>query len=149
MFVGIDVAKSRLDVHLRPSGEAFAVPRDGEGLAALVERLQEGPVELVVVEATGGFEMVVAAALAGAGLPLAIVNPRQIRDFARATGRLAKTDALDAAVIARFARRSAPSRGRCRMPRRSCLASSSPVAGNWSTPSWRRATAASGSPTRV
>ena len=103
MFVGIDVAKSRLDVHLRPSGEAFAVPRDGEGLAALVERLQEGPVELVVVEATGGFEMVVAAALAGAGLPLAIVNPRQIRDFARATGRLAKTDALDAAVIARFA----------------------------------------------
>jgi transposase len=103
MFVGIDVAKSRLDVHLRPSGEAFAVPRDGEGLAALVGRLQEGPVELVVVEATGGFEMVVAAALAGAGLPLAIVNPRQIRDFARATGRLAKTDALDAAVIARFA----------------------------------------------
>jgi transposase len=103
MFVGIDVSKSRLDVGLRPSGEAFAVPRDGEGLAALVERLRQEPVELVVVEATGGFEMVVAAALAGAGLPLAVVNPRQIRDFARATGRLAKTDAIDAAVIARFA----------------------------------------------
>lgn len=103
MFVGIDVSKQRLDVHLRPSGEAFAVPRDDEGLATLVGQLKGASAELVVVEATGGFEMVVAAALAGAGLPLAVVNPRQIRDFARATGRLAKTDAIDAAVIARFA----------------------------------------------
>jgi transposase len=103
VFVGIDVSKVRLDVHVRPSGEAFAVTRDGEGLAALVERLVvERPV-LIVVEATGGFEVTVAAALAGAGLPLAVVNPRQIRDFARATGQLAKTDALDAAVIAHFA----------------------------------------------
>lgn len=103
MFVGIDVSKDRLDVHLCPSGEVFATPRNGEGLAALLERLGALPVELVVLEATGGFETVVAAALAGARLPLAVVNPRQIRDFARATGRLAKTDALDAAVIARFA----------------------------------------------
>ena len=103
MFVGIDVAKDRLDVHLRPAGEAFTVARDGEGIEALVDRLATLKVELVVLEATGGFETVVAAGLAAAGLPLAVVNPRQIRDFARATGRLAKTDPLDAAVIAHFA----------------------------------------------
>jgi len=102
-FVGIDVAKDRLDVHLRPSGEAFAVSRDGEGLAALVERLAAAAPTLIVLEATGGFETLVAAALAAARLPLAVVNPRQIRDFARATGKLAKTDALDAAAIAHFA----------------------------------------------
>jgi len=103
VFIGIDVAKDRLDVHVRPSGEAFAVTRDGEGLSALCERLVVLGPELVVLEATGGFEMMVAAALAAARLPLAVVNPRQIRDFARSTGRLAKTDALDAAVIAHFA----------------------------------------------
>src|SRR6185437_622275 len=75
-FVGIDVSKDRLDVHLRPLGTAFAVARDGEGLASLVERLRGLAVELVVVEATGGFEVTVAAAIAGAGLPLAVVNPR-------------------------------------------------------------------------
>lgn len=103
MFVGIDVAKDRLDVHLRPAGEAFTVARDGEGIEALVDRLATLKVELVVLEAAEGFETVVAAGLAAAGLPLAVVNPRQIRDFARATGRLAKTDPLDAAVIAHFA----------------------------------------------
>lgn len=103
MFVGIDVAKDRLDVHLRPAGEAFTVARDGEGIEALAARLAALKTELVVLEATGGFEAVVAAGLAAAGLPLAVVNPRQIRDFARATGRLAKTDPLDAAVIAHFA----------------------------------------------
>jgi transposase len=103
MFVGIDVAKERLDVHVRPAGEAFTVARDGEGVAALVERLKAMAAGLIVLEATGGFEVTVAAALAAAGLPLAIVNPRQIRDFARALGRLAKTDPIDAEVIARFA----------------------------------------------
>lgn len=103
MYIGIDVAKDRLDVHVRPSGEAFAVARDGEGLAALVTRLGPLSPSLVVLEATGGFEVTVASALAAARLPLAVVNPRQIRDFARATGRLAKTDALDAAAIAHFA----------------------------------------------
>ena len=103
MFVGIDVAKDRLDVHLRPAGEAFTVARDGEGIEALSAQLSALKVELIVLEATGGFETVVAAGLAAAGLPLAVVNPRQIRDFARATGRLAKTDPLDAAVIAHFA----------------------------------------------
>lgn len=102
-FIGIDVAKDRLDVHVRPSAETFAVARDSEGLTALIERLAPLDPWLVVVEATGGFEQIVAAALVGAGLPLAVVNPRQIRDFARSTGRLAKTDALDAAAIAHFA----------------------------------------------
>jgi transposase len=103
IYVGIDVAKDRLDVHVRPSGEAFAVARDGEGLAALVERLVALAPALVVLEATGGFEQTVAASIAAARLALAVVNPRQIRDFARARGTLAKTDALDAEAIARFA----------------------------------------------
>jgi transposase len=107
-FVGIDVSKDRLDVHLRPSGRAFAVPRDGPGLDQLLVRLRAEPPALVVLEATGGFELTVAAAIAAAGLPLAVVNPRQIRDFARATGRLAKTDRLDAAAIALFAERVRP-----------------------------------------
>ena len=106
--VGIDVSKDRLDVHLRPSGEAFAVARDGKGLEKLVERLVALDPWLIVVEATGGFETTVAAALAGAGLPLAVVNPRQIRDFARALGKLAKTDAIDAEVIALFAEKVRP-----------------------------------------
>jgi len=102
-LVGIDVSKDRLDVHLRPSGESFAVARDGDGLAALVERLQALAPALVVMEATGGYETIVASALGAAHLPLTVVNPRQIRAFARATGRLAKTDRLDAAAIAHFA----------------------------------------------
>jgi transposase len=97
-FVGIDVAKDRLDVHLRPSGEAFAVACDGKGLAMLVKRLQGLAPALVAMEATGGYETVVASALGAAQLPLAVVNPRQIRDFARATGKLAKTDRIDAAA---------------------------------------------------
>ena len=106
--VGIDVSKDRLDVHLRPSGEAFAVARDGKGLEILVERLAALDVSLIVLEATGGFETTVAAALAAAGLPLAVVNPRQIRNFAKALGKLAKTDAIDAEVIALFAEKIGP-----------------------------------------
>ena len=106
--VGIDVAKDRLDVHVRPSGEAFAVARDGKGLEDLADRLGGLDASLVVLEATGGYEVTVAAALCAAGLPLAVVNPRQIRDFARSTGQLAKTDALDAAAIAHFAEAVAP-----------------------------------------
>ena len=108
IFVGIDVAKDRLDVPVRPGGEAFAVARDGEGLERLIERLKGLEPALVVIEATGGFEIAVAAALSGAHMPLAVVNPRQIRDFARATGRLAKSDTLDAAAIALFAERIRP-----------------------------------------
>lgn len=103
VFVGVDVAKRELVVHLRPIDETFAVSRDGEGLIALVERLKVLRPRLVVLEATGGYEQVAAAAIAGEGLPLAVVNPRQIRDFARASGRTAKTDRIDAEVIAHFA----------------------------------------------
>lgn len=103
MFVGIDVAKDRLDVHVRPAGDAFTVARDGEGIEELAKQLSAVAPTLIVLEATGGFEAIVAAGLAAAGLPVAVVNPRQIRDFARATARLAKTDTLDAAVIAHFA----------------------------------------------
>jgi transposase len=102
-FVGIDVAKDKLDIHVRPEGQAFAVARDGKGLAELVARMLLAPPTLIVLEATGGFERTVAAALAAAKLPIVVVNPRQVRDFARAIGRLAKTDAIDAAVIAQFA----------------------------------------------
>lgn len=103
IFVGIDVAKQHLDIHVRPTDERFRLLRDEAGLGNLVERLRcLGPV-LVVLEATGGYEVPVAAALGSAGLPVAVVNPRQIRDFARATGQLAKTDTLDALIIALFA----------------------------------------------
>jgi transposase len=101
--VGIDVSKDHLDAHIRPTGDAFRVSHDETGLAALIERVRPLPPTVVVLEATGGYEVTVAATLATAGLPVAIVNPRQIRDFARATGQLAKTDTLDARVIALFA----------------------------------------------
>lgn len=103
VFVGVDVSKDRLDVHVRPSGMSFAVARDSDGVQALAEQLTALRPTLVVMEATGGFETIVAAGLASAGLPLAVVNPRQIRSFAQALGLKAKTDALDAAAIARFA----------------------------------------------
>ena len=92
VFVGIDVAKHSLDIHARPSGERFTIDHDEQGVAALVERLVALAPALVVLEATGGMEVRLAAALAAAGLPVAVVNPRQVRAFARATGRLAKTD---------------------------------------------------------
>jgi transposase len=107
-FVGIDVSKDRLDICVRPSGDAFAVARDGEGLHELIRRLKAVAPRLIVLEATGGYETIVAAALSAEGLPLAVVNPRQVRDFARATGRLAKTDTLDACVIAMFGERVRP-----------------------------------------
>jgi transposase len=103
VYVGIDVAKAHVDVHVLPSGQTFPVARDGESLANLAERLKALSPALIVLEATGGLEAIVAATLGQAGLPVTAVNPRQIRDFARAIGRLAKTDALDAEVIARFA----------------------------------------------
>jgi transposase len=101
--VGIDVSKAHLDVYVRPSGESFRVSHDDAGFAALIARVRPFTPTVVVLEATGGYEVTVAAALAGARLPVAVVNPRQIRDFARATGQLAKTDTLDARVIALFA----------------------------------------------
>ena len=102
-IVGIDVAKDRLEVHVHPTEETFSVSHDESGLATLSGRLHALRPTLVVLEATGGYEVSVAVALAHAQLPLAVVNPRQVRDFARSTGQLAKTDTLDARAIARFA----------------------------------------------
>jgi transposase len=108
VIVGIDVSKQGLDVHVLPSGDAFAVRRDGEGIAALAARLAPLAPAAVAVEATGGFETVVAAGLAGAGLPVVVVNPAQVRAFAGALGKRAKTDPIDAAVIARFVAATRP-----------------------------------------
>jgi transposase len=108
VFVGIDVAKNRLDVHVLPSGEVFALPNSESGVPRLLARLARLAPALVVLEATGGYEAALAAGLAAGNLPVAVVNPRQIRDFARAMGRLAKTDQVDAAVIALFAERIRP-----------------------------------------
>lgn len=102
-YVGIDVSKDRLDVHILPQDEAFTVERNGKGLALLVERLRPLLPNLVAVEATGGFESTTAAAVASVGLPLAVINPAQIRHYAQALGKRAKTDPIDAKVIARFA----------------------------------------------
>lgn len=103
MYVGIDVSKAWLDVAERPSGAAWRVSNDAAGIATLVARLTEAAPALVVVEPTGGMEQAVVAAVSVAGVAVAVVNARQVRDFAKATGRLAKTDALDAAVLAHFA----------------------------------------------
>ncbi len=106
--VGIDVSKDHLDVSIRPGGKSFRVARDSSGLDQLVEQLQPLQPVLVALEATGGFESVVAACLSTAGLPVVIVNPVQVRQFARALGKRAKTDLIDAAVIAHFAEATNP-----------------------------------------
>lgn len=102
LIVGVDVSKKRLDVAIRPTGEVLSVSNDEAGVASLVARLTTEPVALVVLEATGGLETPLASALALKGLSVAVVNPRQVRDFARAVGKLAKTDSIDAGVIAHF-----------------------------------------------
>ena len=103
IFIGIDVSKARLDVAIRPSGESESVANDKTGIKALVKHLGEIQPALIVLEATGGVERQLTCALASAELPVVVVNPRQVRDFAKATGQLAKTDAIDAVVLARFA----------------------------------------------
>ena len=103
LFVGIDVSKARLDIAVRPSGEVWSVSNDEAGFGELVPRLQALKPTLIVLEATGGYQAPAVAALSIVGLSVAVVNPRQVRDFGRATGQLAKTDVLDAEVIARFA----------------------------------------------
>lgn len=102
IFVGIDVSKAQLDVVVRPEGR-FSIVNNERGLKQLLERLQAVTPTLVVLEATGGIELPLTSALALAGLPVVVVNPRQVRDFAKATGQLAKTDAIDAQVLAQFA----------------------------------------------
>ena len=103
IYVGIDVAKAKVDVAVRPTGERWEVPRDEAGIPQLVSEMKTLGPSLVLLEATGGLELPLVAALAAEALPVVVVNPRQVRDFARATGKLAQTDALDAAVLAHFA----------------------------------------------
>ena len=108
VFVGIDVSKARLDVALGSAGELLAVDNEARGIAGLAGRLQKLAPALIVLEASGGLETALVSELAAAGLAVAVVNPRQVRDFARAHGQLAKTDALDARILALFAERMQP-----------------------------------------
>ena len=107
-FVGLDIAKDRIDVCVRPSGDHWHADQSEAGVAQLVLRLSALTPTLVVVEATGGYETAIVTALAVAQVPVAVVNPRQVRDFAKALGRLAKTDTIDASVLALFAERVRP-----------------------------------------
>ena len=103
IWVGIDVSKQRLDVAIRPAGETLTVDNDEAGIKALSKELRKWSPQLIVLEATGGHEYASAYSLTKAGLPVAVVNPRQVRDFARAVGKLAKTDGIDAKILAHFA----------------------------------------------
>ena len=103
VYVGIDIAKAHIDVATRPAGQTWRVSYNEEGLRGLAADLEDIKPEVVLLEATGGLELPLATALSAAALPVVVVNPRQVRDFAKATGRLAKTDALDAQVLAHFA----------------------------------------------
>ena len=106
VFVGIDVAQASLEVAVRPTGEAWQAANDEVAFGDLVERVRKLKPTLIVLEATGGIHVPVVAALAAAKLPIVAVNPRQARDFAKATGKLAKTDRIDARVLPTLPRRS-------------------------------------------
>jgi transposase len=108
-FIGIDVSKARLDVAFRPGGESFSVSNDSRGIARLLKIVKSAEPHCVVFEATGGFELMLLEKLSADSLPVVVVNPRQVRQFARASGRLAKTDTIDAAVLAHFAEVMQPS----------------------------------------
>lgn len=127
-YVGIDMAKKQLDLAIRPSGERRVVNRDEPGLAALVKELVAEKPALIVLEATGGLEVSVVSALLQAELPVVVVNPRQVRDFAKATGRLAKTDQLDAAFTIPMGTRSRILARRSSRPRARCPPNNN---GNW------------------
>ena len=102
IFIGIDVSKVHLDIAIRPTEKSWQVDNTVEGIEKLAEELVQLRPTLIILEATGGYEMAAASALAAAELPVAVINPRQGRDFAKSLGRLAKTDKIDAAVLARF-----------------------------------------------
>src|SRR5918999_947149 len=108
IFVGIDIAKDTLDIGFQPSGQTVRLPHDAQGISEATQRLGETALCLVVLEATGGLETPLSATLVAAGGPVAVVNPRQVRDYAKATGQLAKTDRIDALVLADFARAIRP-----------------------------------------
>jgi transposase len=124
-FVGVDVSKAHLDVAARPGGAPFRLANDPAGVAALVERLRPLSPAPVVLEATGGFEAPALAALRAAGIPAAAINPRRARRFAEATGRLAKTDRIDAEALAHFAEAVRPEPRPAAEPE--CLALDAPL----------------------
>jgi transposase len=107
-FVGIDVSEEKLDVHVLPAGLTISCRNDPEGIDRLIKELKKSAPSIIVMEATGGLERLPAAELGSCGLPVAVVNPRQVRDFARGIGKLAKTDSIDAYVLARFAETTKP-----------------------------------------
>ena len=138
-YVGIDVAKDSLDVCLLPTERHFTVTNDGDGFRQLVDGLPPAGTCLVVLEATGGYQRRVVAALAAAGHTVAVVNPRQVRDFARGLGILAKTDRLDARVIARFGQQGSPGPVKSARKNKPPFASWSRDGGNlWSSVRLRR-----------
>ncbi len=108
VFVGIDISKKHLDIFLTPPDTSFAVPNTEAGIAKLVARLRQVAPQIILLEATGGYEFRIVAALREAGLPACFINPRQVRDFARSLGILAKTDRIDARVLAQFAEKLRP-----------------------------------------
>ena len=115
VFVGIDIAKTDCVVACRPDSAAWTAPNDPPGITATVDRVRALAPTLIVLEATGGYETPLVAALAAAGLPVVVANPRQVRDFAKATGQLAKTDRLDAHPLRSLRNGCTLRRGRCRM----------------------------------
>ena len=149
-FVGIDVSKSELVVAVRPGGDQWSVRNAEPELSGLRTRLEQLTPTLVVLEATGGYERAVVAALAAVGLPVVVMNPRQVRDFARATGQLAKTDRIDADTLALFAERVRPiprpladeasaALDALLTRRRQLVTPCSPAAASWWACSWRNA----------
>ena len=116
-YVGIDVAKAQVDVAVRPTDERWEVSHDDAGIRQLISKLKTLEPVMVLLEASGGLELPLVAALAAEAVPVVVVNPRQVRDFARATGKLAKTDSLDAAAIAHFAEAVRPPCAPCGTPK--------------------------------
>jgi len=111
-FIGIDVSKNSLNVHVLPEDISYSFPYEPQKIKTLIRKLKQHKPVLIVMEATGGYELAAATKINEAELPVAVVNPRQVRDYARAIGKLAKTDSIDAYVIARFARDVRPEAGR-------------------------------------
>ncbi len=120
LFVGIDVSKDRLDVHLRPAGEIFTVGRDAAGIEALIARLTAVDVKLIGLEATGGLETVVVAGLAAAGMPVVVVNPAQVRAFANTLGKRAKQTRSTQRSSPASLKRPSPTSGPCPTRKRGC-----------------------------
>ena len=135
IYVGIDVAKDRVDVATRPADQHWSVSYDEAGVEALVAKLQVLEPAAVILEATGGLELPLVAAVAAAALPVAVVNPRQVRDFARSTGQLAKNDQLDARILAHFGEAVRPPIRPLRDADTQVFGPCWPVAARWS-PSW-------------